>query len=252
VSPNGNAVVWEKCQNNDRGCAVYSAIQTAPGVFTTRALTESVTDGFRHFPFTNGEIAVYISDRTGESDVYYQLLTGGPEVHLAIPGDQRWARISGGLISFESGSLGEHDIFVYDIRSGTLFQVTNTPGVDETLSEISLCNGVGRIVYAIAGDVAFDVYAFSFQVPGVIEDQIDDLITLIRDFNLPQGTANSLITKLQQALTAIDAGDMTTACSSLTAFTNECAAHSGKKLTTDQATQLINSANQIKSDLGCQ
>jgi len=140
----------------------------------------------------------------------------------------------------------------HDIRSGNLFQVTNTPGLDETLNEISVCNGVGRIVYALPGFGDFDVNAFSFQVPSVTDDQIDDLITLIRSFDLPQGTANSLITKLQQALNAIDAGDLATACSSLTAFTSECAAQSGKKLTTDQATQLINSANQIKSDLGCQ
>lgn len=42
-----------------------------------------------------------------------------------------------------------------------------------------------------------------------------------------------------------------TACSCLTAFTNECHALSGKILTPAQSTQLINSANQIKSDLGC-
>src|SRR5690348_17885842 len=48
----------------------YVAVQTAPGVFTTRALTE--TSGRHHFPFTDGEIAVYVSDRSGENDVYYQ------------------------------------------------------------------------------------------------------------------------------------------------------------------------------------
>jgi hypothetical protein len=249
VSPNGDAVVWEKCQTNGLDCAVYSALQTAPGVFTTRALTEPA--GNFHLPFTNGEIAVYVSDRTGENDVYYQALAGGTEVHLAIPGNQRSATISGDLISFESQDQNGYDIFVYDIRSGKLFQVTNTLG-DEFLGEISICNGVGRIVYTIVGDGAFDVDAFSFEVPGVTEDQIDQLITLIRNFNLPPGTANSLITKLQGALTAIDSGDMATACTLLTDFTNECSAQSGKRLTTDQATQLINSANQIKSDLGCQ
>ena len=250
VSPNGDAVVWEKCQIHGVGCDIYAAIQTSPGVFSTTALT--LGGGNDRLPFTDGHVAVYVSDRTGDNDVYYQPLAGGSEVHLEIPGEQRWARISGDLISFESQGQGGYDIFVYDIRSGNLFQVTNTPGLDETLNEISVCNGVGRIVYALPGFGDFDVNAFSFQVPSVTDDQIDDLITLIRNFDLPQGTANSLITKLQQALNAIDAGDLATACSSLTAFTSECAAQSGKKLTTDQATQLINSANQIKSDLGCQ
>jgi len=86
----------------------------------------------------------------------------------------------------------------------------------------------------------------------VTEDQINDLISLIGSCNLARGTANSLTTKLQNALDAIEASDTATACSSLTGFTNVCSAQSGKKLTNDQATQLINSANQIKSALGCQ
>ncbi len=250
VSPNGDAVVWEKCQIHGVGCDIYAAIQTSPGVFTSTALT--LGGGNDRLPFTDGHLAVYVSDRTGENDVYYQPLAGGSEVHLEIPGEQRWARISGDLISFESQGQSGYDIFVYDIRSGKLFQVTNTPGVDETLNEISVCNGVGRIVYAIPGFGDFDVNAFSFQVPSVLEDQIDDLITLIRSFNLPPGTANSLITKLQNVLDAMDASDTALACSSLTAFINECQAQSGKKLTPDQSAQLINSANQIKTDLGCQ
>ena len=249
VSPNGNAVVWDQCQTFNVDCAVYAALQTAPGVFTTRALTEPA--GNFHLPSTNGETAVYVSGRSGENDVYYQALAGGTEVHLAIPGDQRDATISGDLISFESQEQNGYDTFVYDIRSGKLFQVTNTPG-DEFLSEISVCNGVGRIVYSIVGDGAYDVYAVSFQVPSVTEDQIDDLIALIRSFNLPPGTANSLITKLEHAVSSRDSGDMATACSFLNDFTNECAAQSGKRLSIDQANQLINSANQIKSNLGCQ
>jgi len=248
VSPNGNAIVWDKCQVNAVNCVTYAAVQTMPGVFTTRSLTE--VSSRPHLPFTNGEIAVYVSDRSGENDVYYQTLATGAEVHLSIPGDQRWPRISGDLISFESKDANEYDIFVYDIRTGKLSRVTNTPLISETLSEINVCNGFARIVYSIPGDGSFDIYAASFPAPTVTEDQIDDLIALIGSFNLPPGTANSLTTKLQSALAAIDAGDTATACSYLRSFTNECAAQSGKKLTTDQATQLINAANLIKTSLG--
>src|SRR5262245_9392409 len=38
ISSTGNAIVWEKCQTNGSDCDIYSAIQTAPGVFTTNAL----------------------------------------------------------------------------------------------------------------------------------------------------------------------------------------------------------------------
>jgi hypothetical protein len=136
---------------------------------------------------------------------------------------------------------------MYDIRSGQLSRVTNTPGIDETLSEIDVCNGVGRIIYSIPGDGSFDLYAVSFAAPSVTQEQIDDLITLIRGFNLPSGTANSLVNKLQSALAAIDAGDNATACTYLTSFINECAAQSGKKLSAVQATQLIDAANVIKT-----
>lgn len=248
VSPDGDAIVWEQCQTNELNCAVYAAVQTALGVFTTKALTQP--GGTNHSPSTNGSIAVYISDRSGENDVYYQDLASGAEVHLAIPGNQRKATISGELISFESQNQNGFDIFVYDIRSGKLFQVTNTPD-DKRLSEISVCNGAGRIVYTVVGVGAFDVVAVSFAVPNVTEDQVNDLIALIRSFNLAPGTANSLITKLQDVLTAIDASDTATACSNLTAFVNAAAAQSGKKLTASQATQLIDSANSIKADLGC-
>src|SRR6185369_3158583 len=130
TSPNGDAVVWEKCQTNGLDCAVYAAVQTSPGVFTTRALTEM--GGRDHLAFTDGQIAVYVSDRSGEKDIYYQPLAGGSEVHLAIPGNQRWPTISGDLISFESEDQNGFDIFVYDIRSGKLHRVTDTP-VSETL-----------------------------------------------------------------------------------------------------------------------
>ena len=250
TSPNGDVVVWDKCQAFGVNCAVYAAVQTTAGVFTTRALTEMA--GRDHLPFTDGVIAVYTSDRSGENDVYFQTLATGAEVHLAIPGDQRRPTVSGDLISFESRDQNDYDIFVYDIRSEKLYRVTNTPLVSETLSEIDVCTGAGRIVYSIPGDGSFDVDAVSFQRPSVVDDQIDDLMSLMGSFNLPPGTTNSLISKLQSARTAIDSSDTATACSYLTAFTNECAAQSGKKLTTDQATQLINSANTIKTSLGCQ
>jgi hypothetical protein len=161
----------------------------------------------RPVPFTSrscdGEIAVYVSNRSDDNDVYYETLAGGAEVHLAIPGEQHHATIAGDLISFESKDQNGYDIFVYNIRTGKLFQVTDTAIPDETLSEISVCNGVGRIIYSIPGDGSFDVYAVSFPAPDATEAQIDDLIGLIRSFNLASGTANSLITKPSYSLCSL-------------------------------------------------
>jgi len=252
VSPNGNAVVWEKCQNDGFNCDVYAATQTAPGVFTTVALTGAAGDELASV--TNGKIAVYTSSRGGETDIYFQPVGGGAETQLFIPGHQRNPSISGDLISFESeivvGQTAEYDIFVYDISSGTLYQATNTPGI-EMWSDIAVCNGAAHIVYTAQG-ADFDVYAFTFLAPNSPAAQTDDLIELVESFNPPGGTGNSLTTKLQDALAAIAVADTATACDSLTAFIKQCQAQSGKKLTAQQASQLINSANQIKGDLGCQ
>ncbi|HEX6648968.1 MAG TPA: hypothetical protein VF075_05500 [Pyrinomonadaceae bacterium] len=256
VSPTGNAVVWEKCQTDGFGCNIYSAVQTSPGVFTTRALTSAVEN---RNPDTNGQIAVYISNRTGENDIYSQPLTGGAETRIAIPGDQRDLSISGNLISFESqvqlGSQTEYDIFVYNLSNANLYQVTNT-SVDESDSRIAFCNGVGRIAYVSPG-VDFDVYAFSFQLPSSPPpapspaDQINALIALVRSFNLSPALETTLVGKLQDALAAVNANDTATACSSLTSFISKVQSQSNKKITPEQKSQLITSANQIKTNLGC-
>ena len=248
VSPTGNAVVWEKCQTNESGCDIYAAIRTGPTTFDTIALTGA--EGEDRAASTNGEVAVYTSNRNGDTDIYIQSLVGGPETRLSIPGIQRDPNISGDLISFESQVDTQYDIFVYDISSGNLYRVTNT-AVNETLSEISVCNGIGRIVYA-APAADFDVFAFTFQPPSPAVNQINDLIETVESFDLPAGTENSLVTKLQDALAAISLPDTATACDSLTAFINAAQAQSAKKLTADQVSQLINSANQIKTGLGCQ
>lgn len=251
ISADGSVIVWEKCQIDGSGCDIYSATQTGPGTFTTRLVTGAGED---HFPATNGQVIAYLSDKSGETDIYLQRADGSTEMHLSIPGEQRDLRMSGNLLVFESEVAPfSYDVFLYDLSSARLYQVTNTPGISETLSDIVAgCNGVNRIVYAIPGNGDFDVYGFSFQLNNSISNQLNDLIALVQSFNLHDGTEASLLTKLQDAIAAVNASDTATACDSLTAFINASQAQSGKKLTADQVNQLIAAATQIKSDLGCQ
>src|SRR6185436_2377326 len=93
-----------------------------------------------------------------------------------------------------SGSF-QLDIFVYDISTGRLFRVTNTP-VHEYIGDFNVTNGVGRIVFTRDQDI----FAFTFPVPDSPAEQIDDLSDLITSLNLHSGTAFSLLTKLQDAL----------------------------------------------------
>lgn len=251
VSPTGNAIVWEKCTTDATACDIYAAIQTSPGVFTTQVLTDA--NGDDRVPDTNGDIVVYTSNRNGETDIYYQPVAGGVETQLAIPGDQRDVRVSGNLIVFESGTSFWRDVFVYDINTQSLYQVTDTPSDDERLSDISVWNGTGRVVWAVAGGFGdFDLYAFTFQLPSSVPAQINNLIALVQSFQLPHGIENSLVTKSQDALAALSASDTATACDSLRSFINQCSAQTGKALTNEQADQLINSATEIGTGLGCQ
>ena len=251
VSPDGNVVVWEKCQQaNVTGCDIYAATQTGPGAFTTRQLTSA---GENHSADTNGQVVVYISNKGGENDVYVQRVDGSTEMHLSIPDDQRDVRISGNLVVFESKNGTDYDVFLYDLSSARLFQVTNTPDISETLSDVVAgCNGVNRIVYVKPGFGAFDVWGFNFQLNDSVLDQLTDLMALVQSFNLHDGTETSLLSKLQDAITAVNASDTATACDSLTAFINASQAQLGKKLTADQVNQLVAAAAQIKTDLGCQ
>jgi hypothetical protein len=255
VSPTGNALVWEKCQTDGLGCNIYAAVQTSPGVFTTSALTSGA--GENRSPDTNGQVAVYISNRTGENDIYVKPLAGGAETQIAIPGDQRDLSISGNLISFASqvqlANQTEYDIFVYDLNTATLYQATSTP-VDESGIRIAFCNGVGRIVYVSPG-ADFDVYSFTFQLPSSSPSaatQINDLIALVRSYGLLPATESALVSKLQEALAAVNAGNTATACSSLTSFISKVQSQSNKKIAPEQKSEMITSANQIKANLGCQ
>jgi len=94
---------------------------------------------------------------------------------------------------------------------------------------------------------------FTITIDGASE-QLLNLISNVGVYSNPfLGITNSLTTKLQNAVDALNAmnkGSELRACNSLSAFINEAQAQSGKKLMPDGA-QLIASAIQIRAVLGC-
>jgi len=80
---------------------------------------------------------------------------------------------------------------------------------------------------------------------------LDDLIALVNGLNIHQGIQNSLLAKLNAAAGALAADNTATACTKLSDFINECEAQSGKKLSVEQADELIARANEIRDSLGC-
>jgi predicted outer membrane repeat protein len=81
--------------------------------------------------------------------------------------------------------------------------------------------------------------------------QVNDLISLVKSFNIASGLKSSLVRQLQTVLADLQANNTAQACSDLTSFINHVKAQSGKGLTTSQANQLIAAAKQIQAVLGC-
>ena len=92
--------------------------------------------------------------------------------------------------------------------------------------------------------------SFSVVVKGAAA-QVKDLITMVNGDHLSSSLQTALDNKLNDALTAINAGQTTTACSNLTDFIGFVQSHTGKGLTSSQATQLIAAAKQVQAVLGC-
>jgi hypothetical protein len=106
-----------------------------------------------------------------------------------------------------------------------------------------------------AADAAGNSVSGSFNVlVQAAAAQVTALIAKVQSFNLAQGIENSLDTKLQNVVSALNAakdGNASGVCGQMGAFINETTAQSGKKLSVAQADQLIAAAQQIKAVLGC-
>lgn len=88
--------------------------------------------------------------------------------------------------------------------------------------------------------------AFTVTVKGA-PAQIADLLQAVQG----TGPGTSLAHKIQQAQSSLAAGDTTGACATLTAFTHEVTAQSGKSIPAGQASQLIADAQRIQAVLAC-
>jgi hypothetical protein len=159
VAPDGNTVVWEECVGSN--CDIVKAVRVA-GAWTVSTVVNSPSN--EENPDTDGTWIVYDSNRSGNSDIFFQPVDGGQERQLAIAGEQTNPSISQGVIAFESRltSSDPGDILVYVIATNTLYQVTSAPSINETLDDVSvLPNGDIRVVWS-AQENDFNVYATAF------------------------------------------------------------------------------------------
>jgi hypothetical protein len=160
VGPLGDLVVYESCGTNcDIRQAVWNGSSWVVGNIASTAEEE-------HNPDTDGALVVYDSVRSGDTDIAWQPVGGGPEQRLELPGEQRNPSIRAGVIAFESIASGTAaDMFLYQVATNRLFRVTSTP-TDESLSDIdALSDGRIRLVWSSGEFGQRDVYGATIELP---------------------------------------------------------------------------------------
>ncbi len=145
--------------------------------------------------------------------------------------------------STTTGELATHG-FLYS--GGVMYDLNNlVTGSSMEINVASSINDVGQIVGTAGG---MDGTGFAVRL-----DPSDVAVSILGiqvvDFGLPHGTQTSLLSKLQDAIAAIQIGDYATAIGDLGAFIHEINAQTGKKISRSDAAALIASANNILAAL---
>ncbi len=169
VSPDGNVITWERCPSS-ANCDVYRANRSG-GLWLIAPLSSQVFNELS--ADTNGTLVVFqrenMAGPTGTNIVLVPAL-GGPETVLEIPGEQYNPSIRGQLVAFESRvGIGNPDIFLVELTSNRIFQITNTPDLSESLNDVTvLANGEVRLVWQSVAQTDpgnANIYAATFTLP---------------------------------------------------------------------------------------
>jgi uncharacterized protein (TIGR03382 family) len=168
VSPDGKVIAWEHCAANIFNCDIWQAVLGASGwtVSATAATTLPEQD-----PDVSATRVIYTAARGATGlDVQVHPLDGSPEQTLVIDGDEMHPSISGDIIAFEHLAPGavNADIFLYDLASNRLFQITNTPLFNEALNDVTvLPSGQVRVVWDSNDEdgINRNVYGATFSLP---------------------------------------------------------------------------------------
>lgn len=170
VSPDGNVVVWEACTTGS-ACDIYAAVRSG-GVWNVDSISTHPLRDLQ--PDTNGSLVVFQRDdpgNIGSSDIVVVNVNGSGETVLELPGAQYNPSIRGDIVAFESRPAGStsSDLFVVELSTNRIFQITDTPDVNESLNDVTvLADGQIRVVWQATEPgnlLAFDVLGATFSLP---------------------------------------------------------------------------------------
>lgn len=171
VSPDGNVITWERCASSSN-CDVYRAVRSGSG-WSMAAMSSSLLNEVS--PDSNGtQIVFERDDLTGPtgSNIVIVPVSGGAETVLEIPGEQYNPSIRGQLVAFESRvTFGNPDLYVVDLATNKLYQITNTPSLSESLNDLTvLPGGELRVVWqanAETDPTNGNIFGATFSLPSV-------------------------------------------------------------------------------------
>lgn len=168
VAHSGNVIAWAKCATAVSPCDIWQAVKGTTG-WTVSQVTATADP--ESSPDTNGTLVVYSGVRTASAtsaDIYWTPVAGGAESQLALAGEQRNPNISGNIIAFEGRDLADAlpnwDIYLYDLSASTLYRLTDTPTLSETLNDISVMGTQVRVVWSVL-ETDQNVYGYTFTIP---------------------------------------------------------------------------------------
>jgi hypothetical protein len=159
-----------------------------------------------------------------------------------------------GKIKAEDGSiLGDWEPRVWYKVKVVLDRSTNTytvridgelrgEGLSTTRSDTDLIDALALVSGHPGVKVYYDDARVFVNSPS---EATQDLISDVEGLDLPEGTENSLTSKLEAAINSLDKGRENAAINQLSAFINQVEAQRGKKITDEQADELIAAAQGI-------
>ena len=152
------------------------------------------------------------------------------------------AVILGSIVTFDGSGSSDPDgtIMSYDWSFGD-----GNVGSGETTTHVYALSGEYEVSLTVEDDdgaIDTDISIVTVQTP---QDAVRGLISSVKDLNLPKGTENSLLSKLENTIKSLDKGQDKVAVNKLNAFINKVKAQRGKKITDEDADNLTAAAQWI-------
>jgi hypothetical protein len=209
-------------------------------------------------------VAMYVDKRnspTADLVAEVQGVSGGlPDGTVHATASLSAGSVIDGLNVFDVSAAGlvvsVGDVFAIVLKStavpGTDYLAREVPG-NLYADGVAVLNSTGSWTTFGTPAAGFDAI-FQTAVDSDVHEpaaQITATIALVESFNLPQGTSNSLVVKLEAAGELLSENDLGGSCAKLTDFLAAVRAQRGKHIPATQADDLSAGATQIQAALGC-